>query len=95
MSDRMRKALKTAGVSVKEMADYLGVARETISTWINGRHEPSKAHVMLWALRTGVPYEWIATGCTPRDLNPEPTDLGTRSAAIIPIRLDVARRAAA
>jgi transcriptional regulator with XRE-family HTH domain len=74
MTDRLRKSLREAGMTSGQMADYLGIARETISTWLNDKHKPSASHIKLWALRTGVPYEWIATGCTPRDLNPEPTD---------------------
>ena len=70
LGDRMRKGLRHAGISVGEMAEYLGVARETVSTWTNGRIKPSKQTLMLWAMKTGVPYEWY----TPRDLNPEPTD---------------------
>lgn len=42
-----------------DMAEYLGIARETISTWLNGKHKPSRSNVKLWALRTGVPYAWI------------------------------------
>jgi transcriptional regulator with XRE-family HTH domain len=86
LADRMRKALRTADVGVQEMAEYLGVGRNTVSTWINGRIIPSRQSVRLWALRTGVPFEWLETGqapdggptpdsrYTPRDSNPEPAD---------------------
>ena len=59
-ADRMRKALREADIGVQEMADYLGVARNTVSTWINGRIAPSKQTLRLWALRTGVSYEWLS-----------------------------------
>jgi transcriptional regulator with XRE-family HTH domain len=59
-ADRMRKALREAGIGVQEIADYLGVARNTVSTWINGRIEPSTQTLRLWALRCGVPFEWLA-----------------------------------
>lgn len=62
LADRMRKALRHAGVGVQEIADYLGVARATVSTWINGRIEPSTQTLRLWALRCGVPYEWLRDG---------------------------------
>lgn len=64
-ADRMRKALRTSGVGVQDMADYLGVARNTVSTWINGRIQPSTQTLRLWALRTGVPYEWLQHGTSP------------------------------
>jgi transcriptional regulator with XRE-family HTH domain len=58
-ADRMRKALRHADIGVQEMADYLGVARNTVSTWINGRIEPSTQTLRLWSLRCGVSYEWL------------------------------------
>lgn len=94
LPDRLRKTLRHADVSVQEMADYLEVNRNTISGWINGRHRPGAAAVKLWALRCGVPYEWLAHGIHPReghgselkewaarDSNPEPTGPGTRELA--------------
>jgi transcriptional regulator with XRE-family HTH domain len=62
LADRMRKALRTADIGVQEMADYLGVARNTVSTWINGRISPNRQTVRLWAMRTGVPFEWLESG---------------------------------
>lgn len=70
VADRMRKALRVSGVGVQEMADYLGVARNTVSTWINGKIDPSVQTLRLWALRTGVPFEWLQTGEDPRPDNP-------------------------
>ena len=66
LADRMRKALRVAGIGVSEMADYLGVTRNTVGTWINGRIEPSVQTVRLWALNTGVSYEWLAGDTFPR-----------------------------
>lgn len=59
LGDRMRKALRHAGIGVQEMADYLGVARNTVSTWINGRNRPGRPVVRLWALRCGVSLGWL------------------------------------
>jgi len=89
LADRMRKALRIADLGVSDMADYLGVSRNAVSTWINGRITPKRQTLLLWAMRTGVPAEWLLnaptppTGkdegveedeCTPSDLNREPTD---------------------
>ena len=61
-ADRLRKALRESGVGAQEMADYLGVNRNTVSNWINGHHPPRGAYLRLWALRTGVPFEWLEHG---------------------------------
>lgn len=81
LADRMRKALRTAGVGVQEMADYLGVSRNTVGTWINGKIDPSKQSVRLWALRTGVPFEWLLNGEIPSPDGPggdQSTDFGLK-----------------
>jgi transcriptional regulator with XRE-family HTH domain len=62
VSDRLRKAMDVSGLSVQDMADYLDSSRNTISRWINGVREPKLSIMRLWALRTGVPLEWIVTG---------------------------------
>lgn len=61
-ADRMRKSLRHAGVEVQEMAAYLGVSRASVGNWINGHNRPSRATMMLWALRCGVPAEWLMSG---------------------------------
>ena len=60
VADRMRKSLREASIGVTEIADYLDVSRTSVSNWINGRIPPSVQTLRLWALRTGVPYEWLA-----------------------------------
>jgi transcriptional regulator with XRE-family HTH domain len=65
LADRMRKALRVADIGVQEMADFLGVARNTVSTWINGKIQPSTQTIRLWAIRCNVPYEWLRWGDTP------------------------------
>jgi len=60
--DRMGKALRRAGVSHGEMADYLGVTTRTVSRWIYSQSVPGVGMLRLWAIRTGVPLEWLQTG---------------------------------
>lgn len=68
--DRLRRSMKVAKMSVQGMADFLGVTRETVSTWINDRHKPNRQTLMLWSARTGVPLVWLQTGAW--DDTPEP-----------------------
>ena len=62
LPDRLNKALDVSGVSSTEMAEYLGVSRNTISNYINGRTVPKTQTLRLWAMRTGAPLEWLQTG---------------------------------
>jgi transcriptional regulator with XRE-family HTH domain len=59
LADRMRKALRESGIGAQDIADYLGVSRTSVSSWINGRGVPSTQTLRLWAMRTGVSYEWL------------------------------------
>jgi transcriptional regulator with XRE-family HTH domain len=58
----MRKSLRVAGLTTEAMADYLGVQRTTVSTWLNEKFSPSVQTLRLWAIRCGVSYEWLMTG---------------------------------
>lgn len=62
VGDRLRKSLSFAGMKVGEMAEFLGVERNTVGNYMSGRtHIPGPA-LRLWAMRTGVRMEWIVTG---------------------------------
>ena len=90
MADRLRKALREADLSVQDIAEYIGVSRNTVGAWINGRTVPNKASLMLWAMRTGVPLEWLRTGESPHQEGPGGGALlpaGKASRSVLP-RLD-------
>jgi transcriptional regulator with XRE-family HTH domain len=74
VSDRLRKAREITGLDQTEFAAEVGLGRATISRYERGEVTPSKSALLLYQMRTGVPKEWLATGCTPSDLNREPTD---------------------
>lgn len=65
MADRLEKALAFADVSVQDMADALGVSRQTVSNYTAGRTRPSKLAIREWSMRTGAPLAWILTGQFP------------------------------
>ena len=62
LPDRMAKSLKSSGMSPSGIAEQFGVHRNTVSGWIHGRIKPSTVTVRLWAVTTGVPYEWLVDG---------------------------------
>jgi transcriptional regulator with XRE-family HTH domain len=65
MADRLRKSLRETDIGVQEMADYLGVSRNTVSAWINGRGPINPECLPKWAELTGFPQKWIENGDTP------------------------------
>lgn len=86
---RMKMALGH-NVTVQQMADELGMSRGQVSRYLNDKGVPRRAVLVTWALRCGVPFEWLAYGRLP---GPSPDDGGstldesgsacTRSAQVI------------
>ena len=64
-ADRLRRALRISDVGVQEMARELGVERNTVSRYINGHTRAGRATLLVWAMKTGVPIEWLETGTVP------------------------------
>jgi transcriptional regulator with XRE-family HTH domain len=62
LGDRLRKALDHSSTSVQAMADELGVSRTTVSNYMALRTSPNRATLRVWALRCGVPFDWLAHG---------------------------------
>ena len=42
LSDRLRKALRVAGLTAGDLAARIGVARSTVNNWINGHTTPKR-----------------------------------------------------
>ena len=64
LGDRLGKSLDHAGMGMQEMADYLGVSRNSVSNWVHGRVPPNQRTLLLWSMRTGVDIDWITRGAT-------------------------------
>lgn len=62
LTDRLRKTLRDAGLTTSDMADYLGVSRNTIGSWTGGKITPGIASLRAWAMACGVPFEWLKDG---------------------------------
>jgi hypothetical protein len=60
---RLKRALTHGKVSVQEMADHLDYSRGQLSRYLNDKGEPPRRSVLrMWALRCGVPFDWLAYG---------------------------------
>ena len=62
LGDRLRKAREVAHVSTDEMAAVLEVSDRTIRNYESGRTPIKRPSINSWALRTGVPFEWLWSG---------------------------------
>ena len=67
---RLRIAREYAGLEQSELADLIGVSRNTVGNAEKGRGEPRRIMINAWALACGVPASWILTGDPAPDSGP-------------------------
>lgn len=59
IGDRLRKAREWADIESRDMAERLGVSRNTISNYEHDRTSPPVEVLKLWATETGVNILWL------------------------------------
>lgn len=63
MGDRFRKAREETGLTQEQFAHEIDVDRNTVSAYeADQRKRPTRVVVNAWAMRTGVPREWLLSG---------------------------------
>lgn len=72
IGDRLRKARELTGLEQGPFADELGIARGTVGNYEHEHVAPRKVVLKAWAMRTGVPLEWLETGVAPTMEGPGP-----------------------
>ena len=65
LADRLVRARRHAGMEQGELADAIGIARSSLSSYENGHRVPRRPVILSWAMATGVDLGWLQTG-TPR-----------------------------
>ena len=87
LCDRLKRSLRYARMSQKDMENYLEYHRNSVGNWVTGKSNPSSLVLRVWAERTGVPVEWLRTGLWPGSVAPRGPVLhlvgATEAAAIL------------
>lgn len=60
--DRLRKSMRVSGKDAGDLASDLGVHRNTIGNYLNGKTPLDRRTLVAWAVCTGVPVEWLEHG---------------------------------
>lgn len=69
---RLQRALTHAGLHVDDITEEFGVSRSTVSRWLNDKGPVRPIYLKQWAIRCGVPLEWLAPGGEfPRSSRPD------------------------
>lgn len=79
---RLKLARETRKMSIGELADLIGVKRQAVSHWENGKAEPGAAKLYKAAKHLGVTVEWLITG----------EGSGTSRAALMALQDEITRR---
>lgn len=64
---RLRIAREWANLEQGELAERIGISRNSVSAAERGVTRPRKITINAWALATGVPASWLRTGEVPPD----------------------------
>lgn len=65
LGDRLRKARSLTGLTTREFASEIGVSQKTVTTAENDHGGTRRTTIAAYAVRTGVPMEWLETGTAP------------------------------
>ena len=76
--DRLHKAMRVRGISTSELADELGVHRNTINNYLGGRSPIDRRTLVAWAFACGVPVRWLESGEPGPDTAPASRNARTR-----------------
>ena len=89
LGDRLRKAREVAGLSQGEMAEAIGIARNSVGRYESGAYDPPRPVLIAWAFRTGVALDWITgsgdEGLPRVDSNHQPTGMWYESPGTVEI----------
>lgn len=86
--DRLNKALRLAEIKPGDMRQVLGVSGSTMTNYLGGKSRPKDGMLRQWALRCGVPFEWLAYGVEPEN---GPRDPGEQVSQSFPCLSDNVR----
>jgi transcriptional regulator with XRE-family HTH domain len=62
ITDRLRKSREITGLDQVQFAHEIGCSRATVSNYERGAKAHTKSVLMTWAMRSGVPLEWLLNG---------------------------------
>jgi len=79
--DLLRKAREHAQLEQGDLAQRLGVSRQTVSNAERGTRRPRRALVMAWAMATGVSLAWLESA-------PPTTPTGPAADVVRPLGLE-------
>lgn len=59
LGDRLTRARKHAGIHKQDLADIIGIGRNSVGRYEADESTPSRPVIISWALATGVDPDWL------------------------------------
>lgn len=83
MNERLKELRKILGLTQQEMADKIGVKRNTIATYESGKVDPSSRTIADICEKFDVRDEWLRTGEEPMLVELPPEDEAAKVASLL------------
>lgn len=83
MNERLKELRKILGLTQQEMADKIGVKRNTIATYESGKVDPSSRTIADICEKFDVREEWLRTGEEPMLVELPPEDEAAKVASLL------------
>ncbi len=83
MNERLKELRKFLGLTQQEMADKIGVKRNTIATYESGKVDPSSRTIADICEKFDVREEWLRTGEEPMLVELPPEDEAAKLASLL------------
>lgn len=83
MNERLKELRKILGLTQQEMADKIGVKRNTIATYESGKVDPSSRTIADICEKFDVREEWLRTGEEPMLVELPPEDEAAKLASLL------------
>lgn len=84
IGDRLRKSRERIGLKQADFAAEIDISARSVHNYENETVSPRRIVLKAWALRTGVPLEWLETGNIPADNNGGDGDEGMVNIYFLP-----------
>ncbi|MGQ4576167.1 helix-turn-helix domain-containing protein [Dermabacteraceae bacterium P7006] len=62
LGTRLRVAREYAGLQQGDLSERIGVSPTSIGAAENNKSKPRRSTVILWAMATGVDFDWLMSG---------------------------------
>lgn len=84
LGDRLAKARRHASLSGADLADRIGVSRNTVTNYEQEKVHMRRPVLIAWAFACGVPFDWLVSGDTTTEQGRQSNACTTAESPVLP-----------